>query len=110
MWRRMPKSAADYWLSDVTNATGAKMAHHKTLSRMLIAALLIAGAGPAATESQAKSPGSDGSATQKQGGTKSKGKNAQQDCEPRVVPPFMRNPRFMNRGFLKPTKCREQDQ
>lgn len=92
------------------NATGAKMAHHKTLSRMLIAALLIAGVGSASTASQAKSSGSgDSSATQKQG-AKSKGKNAQQDCEPRVVPPFMRNPRFMNRGFLKPTKCREQSQ
>ncbi len=86
------------------------MADRKTLSRMLIAALLITGAGSASTESHAKSSGSgDSSATQKQG-TKSKGKNAQQDCERRVVPPFMRNPRYMNRGFLKPTKCREQSQ
>ena len=55
-------------VSGVTNATGATMADRKTLSRMLIAALLITGVGSASTESHAKSPGSgDSSATQKQG-------------------------------------------
>ncbi|ODR97488.1 hypothetical protein AUC70_00200 [Methyloceanibacter stevinii] len=27
--------------------------------------------------------------------------NAAKDCKKGPVPPFMRNPRFMNRGFLK---------
>jgi hypothetical protein len=72
--------------------------------RLPLAALLIAVAGP--VEAQAKQQSGDGTAIQKSGAAKSKSKSSAQECERRVVPPFMRNPRFMNRGFFKP-KCPE---
>ena len=78
------------------------MTHRKALARLLIAALLAATAGPAMAKSQAKQQGSgEVSATQKQ-------RQSAKTCR-RNPPPFMHNPRFMNRGFFK-RKCNAQDQ
>ncbi len=63
--------------------------------RLLIAALLIATAGPAMAKQDQKAEQTTSTA---------KKKSAGKDCVT-TAPPFMRNPRFMNRGFFK-KKCK----
>lgn len=75
--------------------------HAKSLLHLLaaisLAAACVTAAGPALAK---KKSASDNTYTvQKQAAPK-----AGKDCRKGPVPPFMRNPRFMNRGFLK-TKC-----
>lgn len=74
-----------------------------------IAALLIALASPVEARAKPQQSG-DGHVVQKSATAKSKSKASTQECERRVVPPFMYNPRFMNRGFFKPLKCSESGQ
>lgn len=66
----------------------------KALFPLLIAALLVATAGPATAKKDQKS---------QQGKTAAQ-KRLGKDCFT-TAPPFMRNPRFMNRGFFK-KKCK----
>lgn len=65
------------------------------LANILIAAFLIAVAAPALAEKK-----SAGDATSAKAQTK---RQAAKTCR-RTPPPFMNNPRFMNRGFFK-RKC-----
>lgn len=67
----------------------------RALFRLLVAALLITTAGPAMAKQDQKADQTTNSAQKK-----SEGK----DCVT-TAPPFMRNPRFMNRGFFK-KKCK----
>lgn len=76
------------------------MTNRNTIVPILIAALLISLAGPAMAKKQGSG---DVSSVQKQ--TK---RQAVKECR-RMPPPFMYNPRFMNRGFFK-QKCRAQNQ
>ena len=79
----------------------------RAIARLLIAALLFAVAGPGLAEARSQSQKSgDGYVLKKQSTKKDKRQRSGQHCN-RVVPPFMRNPRYMNRGFFK---CRERDQ
>ena len=75
----------------------------KATARILIAALLLAVAGPALADSKSKQSG-EVTVAKKQKAKKGKSTRSGQHCK-RVVPPFMRNPRYMNRGFFK---CRNQ--
>ena len=71
------------------------------LPGLLIAALAIATAGPALAKQKQK-PQQVTKTTQKQSGG--------QNCVT-TAPPFMRNPRYMNRGFFKkkcPTNAKKQ--
>ena len=77
----------------------------KTVARVLIAALLLAVAGPVPASSKTQKSG-DGYVLKKQSAKTAKRQRSGKHCN-RVVPPFMRNPRYMNRGFFK---CRERDQ
>jgi len=70
------------------------MGDGKTLSGLLVVALLIAMSLPAWAKTQQK--------TQQVTKTNQK-QSAGQKCIT-TAPPFMRNPRFMNRGFFK-KKC-----
>lgn len=83
------------------------MTHRKAIIPILIAliaALLIGVAGPA----MAKKQGSEQVyATEQQAKKKAK-RQAGEDCI-LTAPPFMRNPRFMNRGFFK-KKCRAKNE
>ena len=82
------------------------MTTRRTIAHLLIAALLLAVAGPGLAEARSQSQkSSDGIALKKNDKT-AKRQNAGKRCN-RVVPPFMRNPRYMNRGFFK---CRERGQ
>ncbi|HZJ12081.1 MAG TPA: hypothetical protein VFD26_05450 [Methyloceanibacter sp.] len=77
------------------------MTYSKTLARVLIAAVLVAGAGPALAK---KYQAADGTIVQKP--VKKKSSSAKEKCV-RAVPPWLYNPRFMNRGMLKQAKkCR----
>jgi hypothetical protein len=80
------------------------MTDRKALAPILIAALLMAVAGPAMAKSKQKQQGSgEVYSTQKQGKAQSA-----KTCR-RAPPPWMYNPRFMNRGFFK-RKCPEPSQ
>jgi len=71
------------------------------IARMLIAAVLLAAAGPALAGSKP----SDGTyVVKKKSGKKAKSTKSKKACV-KTAPPFMYNPRFMNRGFFK---CRKQ--
>jgi hypothetical protein len=70
------------------------MGDGKTLSGLLVVAMLIAMSGPAWAKQQQKTQQVT-KTTQKQ--------SVGQKCIT-TAPPFMRNPRFMNRGFFK-KKC-----
>lgn len=68
------------------------MSGRQAYAGMLVAAVLIAAAGPAAAKSQVQQQTASSKAEPK--------------CN-RVTPPFMYNPRYMNRGFFKASKCRK---
>jgi len=76
---------------------------NRTIIAVLAAALTIAGAAPALAKKQ---NADQVYAAQKQA-KKAKGQSGK-DCF-LTAPPFMRNPRFMNRGFFK-KKCRGEKQ
>lgn len=80
------------------------MTKRKAILPVLAAALLIAFAGPAIAKKQTSD---QVSAAQKQAKKKAKAKSGE-NCF-YIAPPFMRNPRFMNRGFFK-KKCPGQEQ
>ena len=80
------------------------MTDRKAIIPMVIAALLIAVAGPA----MAKKQTSEQVTGAEQQAKKKAKRQAGEDCV-LTAPPFMRNPRFMNRGFFK-KKCRKQGQ
>jgi len=69
--------------------------HHLS---MAIALVLCGAVGLAATPATAKKYSSETASVQKK---KKKNNAAAKDCRNGPVPPFMRNPRYMNRGFLK---------
>jgi len=75
----------------------------KAIVRLLIAALLFAVAGPGLAEAGSKSKESSGYVVKKQKAKKGKSATSKKDCV-KTAPPFMYNPRFMNRGFFK---CRK---
>lgn len=77
-------------------------------TRAVLIAVLLVVAGPVEAQAKPQQSG-DGTAIQ-QPATAKKSKQSAQGCERRVVPPFMRNPRVMNRGFFKPLKCPESGQ
>lgn len=78
------------------------MTKRKAIARMLIAAVLFAVAGPALAASKSQESGGGYVVTKKS--KKAKSTKSKKDCV-KTAPPFMYNPRFMNRGFFK---CREQ--
>ena len=83
------------------------MTTRKAIARLLIAALLIVVVGPGLAEARSQSQKSgDGTVLKKQSAKKAKRQRSGKHCN-RVVPPFMRNPRYMNRGFFK---CRKRDE
>ena len=65
---------------------------------MVIAIVLCGAVGLASAPAMAKKSSSEAASIQKQK------KRAAKDCRRGPIPPFMRNPRFMNRGFFK-KKC-----
>lgn len=71
----------------------------KTITNILIAVLLVAVAGPALAKKQGSGSVSSAKVQAKP--------QAAKTCR-RMPPPFMYNPRYMNRGFFK-RKCRTQD-
>lgn len=77
-----------------------KAAMNKSTVSALLAILLIAIAGPALAK---KADTSKGAAAKTQAQ-----RQTVKTCR-RTPPPFMNNPRFMNRGFFK-RRCRPQDQ
>jgi len=79
------------------------MNKHNIIATTFLAALLIAGAGPALAKKQASG---EAVTAQEQGNAKNQ--QAVKYCR-RNPPPFMYNPRFMNRGFFK-KKCPAQNQ
>ena len=81
------------------------MTYSKTLAHVLIAAVLVAGAGPALAK---KYQSGDGTVVKKQSAKKAKGTQSKKNCI-LTAPPFMYNPRYMNRGFFK-KKCYENGQ
>jgi hypothetical protein len=81
-----------------------QMTGRTAIIRIVLAALLIAAAGPAMAKQQRSG---EVTTTQKQVTIKTK-RQAVKYCK-RNPPPFMRSPRFMNRGFFK-KKCPEQSQ
>ncbi|HUW74312.1 MAG TPA: hypothetical protein VMW05_09855 [Methyloceanibacter sp.] len=81
------------------------MTYSKTLAHVLIAAVLVAGAGPAFAK---KYQTADGTIVKKQSGKKATGAQSKKNCV-LTAPPFMRNPRYMNRGFFK-KKCYDKGQ
>lgn len=81
------------------------MTTRRTIARFLIAALLLAVAGPGLAEARSQSEKASDGTVLKKNDKKAKRQSAGKHCN-RVVPPFMRNPRYMNRGFFK---CRERD-
>jgi hypothetical protein len=74
----------------------------KAVARLLIAALLIAVAGPAVAKKQHSADG--GYVVKKQSVKKGKSAKSKKPCV-KTAPPFMYNPRYMNRGFFK---CRNR--
>ncbi|HUU67401.1 MAG TPA: hypothetical protein VMW57_09020 [Methyloceanibacter sp.] len=77
------------------------------IARLLIAAVLLGVAPPAAVPALAasNSQASDGAyVVKKQSGKKAKSTKSKKACV-KTAPPFIYNPRFMNRSFFK---CREQ--
>ena len=80
------------------------MTHRKAIFPIVIAALLTATAGPAMAKKQTSE---QVYAAEQQAKKKAK-RQAGEDCV-LTAPPFMRNPRFMNRGFFK-KKCRVKDE
>ena len=81
------------------------MTMRKAVVRLLIAGLLIVVVAPGLAEARSQSQKSgDGTVLKTQSAKKAKRQRAGKHCN-RVVPPFMRNPRYMNRGFFK---CRRQ--
>ena len=70
----------------------------QAIPRLLIAALLMAVAGPAMAKKQYSADG--GYVVKKQSAKKSKSAKSKKACV-KTAPPFMYNPRFMNRGFFK---------
>ena len=72
----------------------------KSIANIVIAAFLIVIASPAL----AKKQGAPNTASAKTQSTR----QAAKDCR-RMPPPFMYNPRYMNRGFFK-RKCRTPSQ
>lgn len=79
------------------------MTTREAIAHILIATVLVAAAGPAVAGSKSKESGS-GYIFKKQSAKKSKNAKSKKDCV-KTAPPFMYNPRFMNRGFFK---CRDQ--
>lgn len=79
------------------------MTMRKAVARLLIAAVLFAVAGPALAESKSKESGG-GYVVKKQSAKKGKSAKSKKNCV-KTAPPFMYNPRYMNRGFFK---CRGQ--
>jgi hypothetical protein len=78
------------------------MTYSKILAQVLIAAVLAAGAGPAFAK---KYRAADGTIVEKPV-KKKKSESAKEKCV-RAVPPWLYNPRFMNRGMLNQAKkCR----
>jgi len=77
----------------------------KAIARLSIAALLLVVAGPALVGSKARTSGGD-YVVKTQSTKKAKRKQSRKDCV-RMAPPFMYNPRYMNRGLFK---CRDRDQ
>jgi uncharacterized low-complexity protein len=77
------------------------MTMRKAIARLMIAALLMAVAGPGLAEAASNSQ--DSGVVKKQN-KKAKSTQAKKKCV-KTAPPFMYNPRFMNRGFFK---CRGQ--
>ncbi|WP_108681618.1 hypothetical protein [Methyloceanibacter sp. wino2] len=63
----------------------------------VVAIVLCGAVGLAADPAIAKKYSDEKASVQK----KKKKSTAAKDCKKGPVPPFMRNPRFMNRGFLK---------
>lgn len=76
---------------------------NRSITPVLIAALVIGVAAPAA----AKKQNSEQVSAQTQAKKKAK-RQSGENCFLQA-PPFMRNPRFMNRGFFK-KKCPGQDE
>ena len=84
----------------MTGYSKIKAAMNKTIISTLLATLLIAFAGPAlAKKSDASKTAANKTQAQRQ---------AVKTCR-RTPPPFMYNPRFMNRGFFK-RRCRAKGQ
>lgn len=82
------------------------MTMRRAVVRLLIAALLTVVIGPGLAEARSQSQKSgDSYVLKKQSAKKAKRQHSGKHCN-RVVPPFMRNPRYMNRGFFK---CRSRD-
>ena len=67
---------------------------------MVIAIVLCGAVGLTSDPALAKKSASEAASAQKQ----NKKQSASKDCRKTPIPPFMRNPRFMNRGFFK-KKC-----
>lgn len=80
------------------------MTTRKAIARLLIAALLLAVAGPGLAEAGSKSTDSGEGYVVKKQSKKAKSTQTKKKCV-KTAPPFMYNPRFMNRGFFK---CRGQ--
>jgi hypothetical protein len=80
------------------------MTDRNAIFPIVIAALLTATAGPAMAKKQTSE---QVYAAEQQAKKKAK-RQAGEDCI-LTAPPFMRNPRFMNRGFFK-KKCRVKDE
>jgi len=72
----------------------------RTRSRMLVAILLCGTIGVAGTPALAKKKNAGETYTVQKKTNRAAAKN----CRRGPVPPFMRNPRYMNRAFLK-KKC-----
>ena len=79
------------------------MTMRKAIARLSIAALLLAVAGPALAGSKAQTSGG-GYVVKTQSAKKAKRTKSKKNCV-KTAPPFMYNPRYMDRGFFK---CRRQ--
>jgi hypothetical protein len=78
------------------------MTTRKAIAHILIATVLVAVAGPGLAEAASKSKEPDGYVLKKKN-KKANSTKSKKDCV-KTAPPFMYNPRFMNRGFFK---CRD---
>lgn len=78
------------------------MTTRKAIAHILIATVLVAFAGPGLAEAASKSKEPDGYVLKKKN-KKANSTKSKKDCV-KTAPPFMYNPRFMNRGFFK---CRD---
>jgi hypothetical protein len=79
------------------------MTNRKAIIPIAVAALVTATAGPALAKKQTSE---QVTAAEQQAKKKAK-RQAGEDCI-LTAPPFMRNPRFMNRGFFK-KKCKTDE-